>query len=46
MQPPDDKEMSREDAERILNALRDDEQDLQKKIKRKAKGSDYIGKDW
>ncbi len=45
-QPSDDKEMSREDAERILNALRDDEQDLQKKITRQANAGDYIGKDW
>jgi tetratricopeptide (TPR) repeat protein len=40
------KPISKEDAERILNALRDDEQELQKKIRR-AKGSgDYVGKDW
>lgn len=45
-QPADDKEMSREDAERILNALRDDEQDLQKKVKRQRKAGDYVGKDW
>ncbi|UCE23150.1 MAG: tetratricopeptide repeat protein [Candidatus Zixiibacteriota bacterium] len=45
-EPADDKEMSREDAERILNALRDDEQDLQKQIKRQRKAGDYIGKDW
>jgi Ca-activated chloride channel family protein len=45
-EPKDDQEMSREDAERILNALRDDEQDLQKKIKRQRKAGDYIGKDW
>ncbi|UCD64211.1 MAG: tetratricopeptide repeat protein [Candidatus Zixiibacteriota bacterium] len=45
-QPRDDKDISREDAERILNALRDDEQETQKKIKRRAKASDYLGKDW
>ncbi|UCG60641.1 MAG: tetratricopeptide repeat protein [Candidatus Zixiibacteriota bacterium] len=42
----DERQMSREDAERILNALRDDEQELQKKIKREVTASDYIGKDW
>lgn len=42
----DDKEMSKEDAERILNALRDDEQELQKKIKRQVRAGDYRGKDW
>jgi len=42
----DDKDISREDAERILNALRDDERELQKQIKRQEKTSDYLGKDW
>ncbi len=42
----DEKEISREDAERILNALRDDEEDVQKKIKRKVKAKPYTGKDW
>jgi len=37
---------SKEDAERILNALRDDEQDIQKKIKRNVKAGNYTGKDW
>lgn len=45
-QQMDDKEVSKEDAERILNALRDDEQDLQKKIKREVKVGEYTGKDW
>ena len=40
------KETSKEDAERILNALRDDEQDIQKKIKRQTKAGNYIGQDW
>ncbi len=45
-QESDPQKMSKEDAERILNALKDDEQDIQKKIKRhKAKGN-YGGKDW
>ena len=39
-------EMSKEDAERILNALKDDEKDLQKKQQRyKARGN-YRGDDW
>ena len=40
------KKMSKEDAERILNALKDDEQDLQKKIRRENAKGDYVGKDW
>jgi len=44
--PQDEKQMSREDAERILNALRDDEQDVQEKIRRETTGGDYVGKDW
>jgi Ca-activated chloride channel homolog len=40
------KKMSKEDAARILNALKDDEQDLQKKVKRENAKGDYIGKDW
>jgi len=42
-----EQQISKEDAERILNALRDDERDIQEKLKRKvrAKG-DYTGKDW
>jgi tetratricopeptide (TPR) repeat protein len=43
---PDDKKMSKEDAERILNALRDDEQDIQDKIKRQVALGTYKGKDW
>ena len=45
-QPMDENEMSKEDAERILNALQDDEKDLQKQQQRfKTKGT-YRGKDW
>lgn len=44
-QQAQEKPMSKEDAERILNALRD-EQDIQKNIKREVIGGDYIGKDW
>jgi Ca-activated chloride channel homolog len=40
------KPISKEDAERILNALKDDEQDVQKKIKREVMGGDYNGNDW
>ena len=45
-QPDKPKEISKEDAERILNALKDDEQDVQKKIKRQVMGGDYTGNDW
>ena len=45
-QQQDDKEMSKEDAERILNALKDDEQDIQKKIKRMQAAGTYSGRDW
>ena len=38
--------MSEEDAERILNALRDDEKEIQKKLKRRQVAGDYVGKDW
>ncbi len=41
-----DQKMSKEDAERILNALRDDERDVQKKIHRDVNAADYTGKDW
>ena len=43
---PDDKKMSKEDAERILNALRDDEQKIQDKQKRQVALGSYRGKDW
>lgn len=43
---PDDKKMSKEDAERILNALRDDEQKIQDKLKRQVALGSYRGKDW
>jgi tetratricopeptide (TPR) repeat protein len=43
---PQEQKMSKEDAERILNALRDDERDIQKKIKRQVSVGDYTGKDW
>lgn len=39
------KEMTKEDAERILNALKD-EQDVQKKIRRMQAKGNYSGKDW
>jgi len=42
----DQKKMSKEDAERILNAMRDDEQDIQKKVRREQVRGDYVGKDW
>lgn len=45
-QPPQPQEISKEDAERILNALKDDEQAQQEKIKRQLKTGDYTGKDW
>ncbi|MBD3332660.1 tetratricopeptide repeat protein [candidate division GN15 bacterium] len=46
-QPQEQKEMSQEDAERILNALRDDEREMQEKIKRRMRiRGDYTGKDW
>lgn len=45
-QPQENKQISREDAERILNALRDDEQDIQKKLKKRIVGGDYRGRDW
>lgn len=45
-QQEEQNEISKEDAERILNALRDDEQDLQKKIKRQLSAGVYRGKDW
>jgi Ca-activated chloride channel family protein len=45
-QEPDEEELSKEDAERILNALRDDEQDMQKKRKQIKIPSNYLGKDW
>mgnify|MGYP001616573834 CR=1 FL=1 len=38
--------MSKEDAERILNALKDDEKDIQKKVQRQVKAGNYSGKDW
>jgi len=45
-QQPDKQKMSKEDAERILNALKDDEQDIQKKIQRQTVSGNYTGKDW
>lgn len=45
-QAKDQKKMSKEDAERILNALRDNEKDTQKKLKRQLQTNDYNGKDW
>lgn len=45
-QQQQEKPMSREDAERILNALKDDERDVQKNIRRSTAGGNYVGKDW
>ena len=42
----DQKKMSKEDAARILNALKDDEQQIQKKVRRVQGQGDYVGKDW
>jgi len=43
---PEENEMTKEDAERILNALQDDERDIQKDQERfQAKGT-YRGNDW
>lgn len=39
-------EMSKEDAERILNALKDDEKEVQKTINRNLSKGNYQGKDW
>ncbi len=39
-------EMSKEEAERILNALKDDEQEIQKQLRRKKQPGTYNGKDW
>jgi len=44
--PKNTKQMNKEDAERILNALRDNEQDTQKRLKREVKVGEYSGKDW
>ena len=46
MSPQDVQEMSKEDAERILNALRDDEKDIQEKLRRHRVSGEYNGKDW
>jgi Ca-activated chloride channel family protein len=39
-------EMSKEDAERILNALKDDEKEVQKDVRRFQGPSSYEGNDW
>lgn len=44
--PKDAQQLSKEDAERILNALKNDEKDLQKKRKMKTSGKRRIKKDW
>lgn len=41
-----EKKLSKEEAERILDALKNDEKDLQKKRKMKASGKSRIKKDW
>ena len=43
---PQDKPMSKEDAERILNALQDEEQNVQNQVRRQVIGGNYIGNDW
>ncbi len=45
-QEPSEEELSKEDAERILNALRDDEQEMQENRKKIQARGNYIGKDW
>lgn len=45
-QAQEQKPISKEDAERILNALKDDEEDVQKKVSRQLTGGDYSGNDW
>jgi len=42
----DENEMSKEDAERILNALQDDEKDIQKDLQRHQAQGGYQGNDW
>jgi len=46
MQPQDQKELSREEAEKILDALKHDEKDPQKKRKMQVSGRPRIKKDW
>jgi tetratricopeptide (TPR) repeat protein len=45
-QQPDPNKMTKEDAERILNALKDDEQKQQKRVKREIKVGGYSDNDW
>lgn len=45
-QPEEQEGMSKEDAQRILNAIAGDEKDLQKQIRRLKVKSNYRGKDW
>lgn len=45
-QQQNDNKLSKEDAERILNALKDDEKDLQKKRKMQTSGRRVVVKDW
>ncbi len=45
-QQVDKNEMSKEDAERILNALKDDEKELQKDVRRMEGPAVYEGNDW
>lgn len=44
--PEDKNEMTKEDAERILNALKDDERELQKQQQRFRPSGSYQGNDW
>jgi len=46
VKPRDENEMTKEDAERILNALRDDEKEIQKDLRKLQGPSDYQGNDW
>jgi hypothetical protein len=46
MQPEPKEGMSREEAERILNALKDDEKELQKEQRRFTGASRRVLKDW
>ena len=43
---PDDREMTQEEAEQILNALLNDEKDLQEQRKMEAQGNIKVLKDW
>ena len=44
--PDEEQKMSKEDAERVLDALKNDEKDLQKERKVKTSGRAKVLKDW